>query len=98
MEGIKRELNEMRKTIERLTAKTKPKQSPLQQKGEEIYNKNRESLEKEHWGKLVAIDTDTESIIGIGKTLEEVYKQTSQSKKPLYLRRIGQQGALYKIR
>ena len=58
-------------------------------KCEEVYKRNRASLEKEHDGKVVAIYED--GIAGIAKTTDEAYRE-SIKKHPnriFYIRRIG---------
>jgi hypothetical protein len=73
----------------------------MQLKGDEIYPHNKDALEKDHLGELVAIDIETNSIVGIGKTIEDVHKQASEKvneKRKFYLRRIGTQAAIYRVR
>lgn len=44
-------------------------------KADSIYEKFREELEKEHFGKIVAIDIDSETVVGIGNTVLEAYNE-----------------------
>jgi len=60
-------------------------------KGEEIYEKHREKLEKAHLGKIVAIETESGTIAGIGETLDEAYEKALKKhpNRKFYFRKIG---------
>lgn len=45
-----------------------------EEKGDKIYEKHKEELEKNHLGKLVGIDLDEEKIVGVGESIEEIRK------------------------
>ena len=56
-----------------------------------VYEFFREDLEKEHFGKIVAIDTDSEKIVGIGNTLLEAFNTAKENtgKEQFDFRRVG---------
>ena len=60
-------------------------------KADLVYERYREELEKEHFGKIVAIDTDSEKIVGIGYNISEAYKlaQKKTGKKQFDFKRVG---------
>jgi len=60
-------------------------------KGEEIYEKNRERLEKAYLGKIVAIEIDSGTVAGVGDTLDEAYEKASKKRpgKKFYFRKVG---------
>jgi hypothetical protein len=60
-------------------------------KGEEVYEKNREKLEKAYLGKIVAIETKSGTIAGIGATLDEAYEKAVKKYpgKKFYFRKVG---------
>ena len=60
-------------------------------KADLIYEKYRKELEREHFGKIVAIDTDLEKIVGIGYTILEAYKlaQKETGKNQFNFKRVG---------
>lgn len=60
-------------------------------KGEEVYERNKEKLEKTHLGKIVAIETESETIAGIGETLDQAYEKAKKKHpdKKFYFRKVG---------
>jgi len=60
-------------------------------KGEEVYEKNREKLEKAYLGKIVAIETESGTIAGIAETLDEAYEKAIKKypSKKFYFRKVG---------
>lgn len=60
-------------------------------KGEEIYEKHREKLEKTYLGKIVAIETESGTIAGIGENLDEAYEKAAKKhpSKKFYFRKVG---------
>lgn len=60
-------------------------------KGEEIYEDNKGELEKEHLGKVVAIEVESRTIAGIGENLDEAYEAAIKKHpgKRFYFRKIG---------
>lgn len=60
----------------------------LAEMAERVYQKNRDWLEKEHMGKIVAISKD--DVVGVGKEILEVYEIAKKKHVgPFYFRRIG---------
>lgn len=59
--------------------------------GEEIYNQQRESLEKKYFGKVVAIDTDKGEIAGVGNSILSAAKEAKRKypEKTFYFKRVG---------
>jgi hypothetical protein len=60
-------------------------------KGEEVYEENREKLEKAYLGKIVAIEIESRDIAGIGASLDEAYKEAVKKypRKQFYFRKVG---------
>ena len=60
-------------------------------KGEEVYERNKETLEKKHLGKIVAIETESGTVAGIGATLDEAYEKALKKYlgREFYFRRVG---------
>jgi hypothetical protein len=56
--------------------------------GENVYQSNKDWLEKEYMGKIVALSK--ENVAGVGDDVLEVYeKAKKKSKGPFYFRRVG---------
>jgi len=60
-------------------------------KGEEIYNENKEKLEKAFLGKIVAIEIESGIIAGIGTSLDEAYEKALKKcpNRRFYFRKVG---------
>jgi hypothetical protein len=60
---------------------------------EVVYQKNRDMLEREHYGRLVALYED--GVAGIADTTDEVFKRAEEKfpDKIFYVRRIGKNPA-----
>ena len=60
-------------------------------KGEEVYEENREKLEKAYLGKIVAIEIETRDVAGIGASLDEAYEEAVKKypQKQFYFRKVG---------
>jgi len=56
-----------------------------------VYAKHKKSLEKDHFGKIVAIDIDSQKVVGIGTSILEAYKKAKEktSKDRFTYRRVG---------
>jgi len=54
-------------------------EQPLE--SDRIYEKFKEELEKKHYGKIVAIDLESENIVGIGNTILEAYEEARKKSK-----------------
>jgi hypothetical protein len=65
--------------------------SVLVVKGEEVYERNKKKLEKTYRGKIVAIETESGTIAGIGQTLDEAYEKAIKKypRKKFYFRKVG---------
>ncbi|MGQ9469660.1 MAG: DUF5678 domain-containing protein [Nitrososphaerales archaeon] len=63
--------------------------SRLSSIGERVYELNKEALEREYMGKIVALCE--KGVAGVGDTLEEVYKEARRKypKEVFYFRRVG---------
>jgi predicted nuclease with TOPRIM domain len=66
MKSLEEEVHELREKISEISYKPS--------KTDSIYEKHKEELEKDYLGKIVAIDLDSETIVGIGNTILEAYK------------------------
>jgi hypothetical protein len=60
-------------------------------KGEEVYERNKEKLEKTYLGKIVAIETESGTIAGIDENLDKAYEKaiTKYPGKKFYFRKVG---------
>jgi len=60
-------------------------------KGEEVYERNKEKLEKTYLGKIVAIEIESRDVAGIGASLDEAYEEAIKKypKKEFYFRKVG---------
>ena len=60
-------------------------------KGEEIYEENKEKLEKTYLGKIVAIEIESGTVAGIGDNLDETYEKALKKHpdKKFYFRKVG---------
>ena len=65
--------------------------SVLAIKGEEIYEENKEKLEKVYLGKIVAIEIESGTVAGVGDTLDEAYEEAVRKypRKKFYFRKVG---------
>lgn len=63
--------------------------SRLSSIGERVYELNKEALERDYMGKIVALCE--KGVAGIGDSLEEVYKKARERypKEVFYFRRVG---------
>ena len=60
-------------------------------RGEEIYEENKEKLEKAYLGKIVAIEIESGTVAGIGTSLDEAYEEAVRKypQKKFYFRKVG---------
>jgi basic membrane lipoprotein Med (substrate-binding protein (PBP1-ABC) superfamily) len=65
--------------------------SMLVTKGEEVYEEERDRLEKAYMGKIVAIEIESRAIAGIGENLDEAYEEAHKKypDKKFYFRKVG---------
>lgn len=88
-ETLEERVKRLEDEVRRLKKEPKPPIRPT--KTDLIYEKFREELEKEHFGKIVAIDVDSETIVGIGDTVLEAYHKAREKspKTKFSYKRIG---------
>ncbi len=86
---IEKRLKSLEKTIQDLKKEKGVKKTFS--KADLIYYKFKDDLEKEHLGKIVAIDVDSEKIVGIGSSVLEAYSEAKKntSRKQFSYRRVG---------
>lgn len=79
----------LEKEVHALTRERQIKKVPS--KADLIYLKFKDELENEHFGKIIAIDADSEKIVGIGNSILEAYSEAikKSSKKQFTFRRVG---------
>lgn len=82
-------IEKLEKTVEDLKSERKSRKLPS--KADLIYLKFKEELEREHFGKIVAIDVESENIVGIGDSVLEAYHSAKKniSKNRFSYRRVG---------
>jgi len=63
----------------------------LVMKGEEVYEEEKDRLEKAYMGKIVAIEIESRAVAGIGESLDEAYEEALKKypDKKFYFRRVG---------
>jgi len=68
-------------------------QIDIASRGEGLYRKLRNELEKNYMGKVVAIDIEKEEIAGIGDDINDAYKAASKKSpnRPFYFRKVGEE-------
>ena len=82
-------IEKLEKEVQELKKEKEIKRFPS--KADLIYMEFKDELEKEHWGKIVAIDVESEKIVGVGNSILEAYyeAQKNTSKKQFSYRRVG---------
>lgn len=90
-ESLEERVERLEDEIRRLKKELSPSIRRTPTRADLIYEKFREELEKEHFGRIVAIDTDSESVVGIGNTVLEAYHEASKksSKTKFSYKRVG---------
>ena len=70
-------------------------ESKLAQLGEQIYERNREEWEKTFPGKIIAIETESEQMAGIGENVDDAYREALKKYpgRQFYFRRVGEERA-----
>jgi len=81
-------IERLERTVKELKRK---KEVEIPSKADLVYLKFKDELEKEHFGKIVAIDVNSESIVGIGDSILEAYKKAEEKthEKQFSYRRVG---------
>jgi hypothetical protein len=92
---VSSELLELKKRVNELEKKVGQKRKPSIV--DFIYARHRKELESKHFGKIVAIDTDSGKIASLGSTIAEAYSKAQEKtgKDKFDFRRVGYK-ALYK--
>lgn len=73
---ISREVLDLKKRVQELEIRVGKRRTPT--KANQVYELFKEELEKEHFGEIVAIDTELKQIVGIGDTLLEAYNNAKK--------------------
>lgn len=86
---LEERVRKLEKELEQL--KRQVKVHKVYTKADIIYEKKKNELERKYFGKIVAIDTETEEIVGIGDTLLEAYEMAKKktSKDKFSFRKVG---------
>lgn len=71
------EIKDLRRRVHELERRGVEKREPT--KADYIYEDFKEELEEKHFGKIVAIDTESEKIVSIGDTILEAYNKAKES-------------------
>jgi hypothetical protein len=82
-------IEKLEETVEELKKEKELRRVSL--KADVIYSKFKEDLEKEHLGQIVAIDLESEQIVGFGNSILEAYRNAKEetSKEEFSYRRVG---------
>jgi hypothetical protein len=82
-------IENLEQTIEELKKEREVKRLPS--KADRVYLKFKNMLEKEHFGKIVAIDAESGRIVGLGNSVLEAYRDAEKntSKTKFSYRRVG---------
>lgn len=93
---VQGEIRQLKKRVSELESRVGGKMEPTE--ADYVYRLFKEELEKEHFGKIVAIDTDLKEIVGIGNTVLEAYKIAKEKtgKDQFDFRRVGYK-YIYKV-
>jgi hypothetical protein len=71
--GLEERVESLEDEVRKLKSILTPKREAL--KADIIYEKFKEELESKYWGKIVAIDIESETIAGIGDSILEAYQK-----------------------
>ncbi|MFQ6073341.1 MAG: hypothetical protein ACE5KT_11685 [Methanosarcinales archaeon] len=71
----------------------------LGKKANSIYQKHKSNLEREHYGKIIAIDLDMEEIIEIGSDLQTITEKVSKKRSghKIEIRKVGKNPSVGRI-
>lgn len=89
-ESLEERVKVLEDEVRRLRKEHKPS-TKRPTKADLVYEMFRGDLEKEHFGKIVAMDVDSETIVGIGNTVREAYNEARKksSKTKFSFKRVG---------
>jgi hypothetical protein len=85
-----RRIGDLEKAVQKLKEQKEIRKVPS--KADFVYSKFKDELEKEHFGKIVAIDVESEKIVGCGNSILEAYRDAMQKQtimKQFAYRRVG---------
>lgn len=84
-------IERLERTVEELKGKKEMSARALWSEVDRVYLKFKGDLEKHHYGKIVAIDVESEKIVGIGNSILEAYYEAKKkaSKEKFSYRRVG---------
>jgi hypothetical protein len=78
LQVIKEELNRLRDRLAELEKSTVKELEVERTEVDAVYELHRADLERKYFGRIVAIDTDTKSIVGIGDSILEAFKKAER--------------------
>lgn len=86
---VTEEVLDLKKRVSELESRVGKKRRPT--KVDFVYELFKDELEREHFGKIVAIDTDLEEIVGIGDTILKAYNDAKEKtgKEEFDFKRVG---------
>lgn len=73
---VTEEIGDLKKRVRELERRVGGKREPT--KVDFVYELFKEELEEKHFGRIVAIDTDLEEIVGVGDTILEAYNKAKE--------------------
>jgi len=93
---ITAEIGELKRRVRELEARVGERRKPTM--ADYVYELFKEELEEKHFGKIVAIDAESEKIVGIGDTILEAYNMAVKEtgKDQFDFRRVGYK-YIYKV-
>ena len=70
-------------------------ESKLAQLGERIYEENREEWERSYSGMIIAIETESKRLAGVGESVDDAYRKALKKypRRQFYFRRVGEEKA-----
>jgi len=83
------EIKDLKRRVGELETRLVEKREPT--RVDYVYDLFKEELEKKHFGRIVAIDTDSDKIVGVGDTILEAYDKAKEKtgKDRFDFRRVG---------
>jgi hypothetical protein len=89
VERLRRDAEQLKRENRRLKRYAPKKRKRTE--ADRIYDRLKAELEKEHYGEIIAIDTELGRVVGIGDTLSEAYEKAKKAtrKKQFAFKRVG---------
>lgn len=86
---VERRVTRLEKEVSELKLLLNPRQKAT--RADKVYERFRETLERDHFGKIVAIDTTSEKVVGYGDTILEAFREAESEtgKKRFSYRKVG---------